>query len=210
MGFDVEINSILRSDDPFVLQKGQVCDFTKSGSRVFFDNIPIWLTRSDWTALAEILVVEQTRTTGSVKGRFRIQHVYDGVESPALTAVFRRMYAPGGDPNIYVLLGGADFVRARDAGTLYEPTLQTVGFIHASPLDQLSRVANKYYATVVDVQVVVVALDRIDAPVKWEPATGGLYPHIYGPMNMDAVVKVVPVKPGADGSFQIDRATIYP
>ena len=74
MGFHVEINSILRTDEPYQLARGSEHDFEKTGSRVFFDTLPIWLTSSDWTARAEIRVLSQTRTPTSVKGRFLVLH----------------------------------------------------------------------------------------------------------------------------------------
>lgn len=203
MGFHVEINSILRSDDPITLQKGAVVDFRKDGSRVFFDNIPIWLTRNDWTALAEIQVVSQTRDGGGVSGKFRIRHIYGEDEQGPITEMFRRMYASGGDPYIYILIAKSDYEKAKKNGTLYEDSLETQGFIHASPIDQLTRVANKYYATAVDVQVMVVEAVEVYAAIKWEPATGGLYPHIYGPLNMNAVARVVPVSKNSDGLYKI-------
>ena len=44
MGFHVEVNAILRSDDydRGALKAGGVCRFAKDGSRVFFDTLPIW------------------------------------------------------------------------------------------------------------------------------------------------------------------------
>ena len=104
MGFHVEINSILRSDEYSELAVGQVRSFRKQGSRVFFDNIPIWLTRSDWTALAEIQVTNQTRTATEVKGEFQVLHVYRDQEQQQVTEMFRRMYADGGHPFVYVLM----------------------------------------------------------------------------------------------------------
>ena len=203
MGFIAEFNSIIRSDDYPGVQKGSTYPFTKTGSRIVFDNIPIWLTRNDWTALAEIRVTTQTRTTAQVSGEFVVEHVYDAAEQAMLTGMFRRMYANGSDPFIYLLISAADYQAAAARGTLYEATLQGSGFIHASPIDQLTRVANKYYKGVADVRVAVVQVLKVDAPIKWEPATAGIYPHIYGPLNMDAVTRVVPVSPGADGNFDI-------
>ena len=93
MGFKVEINSILRSDEYPVLKQGATYPFEKSGSRVFFDDIPIWLTRMDWTALAEIQVISQKRISGNVSGEFRVLHIYEEDEQKLLTGVFVRMYA---------------------------------------------------------------------------------------------------------------------
>ena len=92
MGFKVEINSILRSDDFAVLKVGASYQFEKSGSRVFFDDIPIWLARMDWTALAEIQIISQQRVSGNVSGEFRVLHIYEADEQKLLTGIFVRMY----------------------------------------------------------------------------------------------------------------------
>ena len=57
-------------------------------------------TRSDWTALAEILVRSQTRTPQGVTRTFEVTHVYDDAEQAPITEMLRRMYASGGDPYI--------------------------------------------------------------------------------------------------------------
>jgi hypothetical protein len=92
LGFKVEINSILRSDAYAELEVGHDYTFEKVGSRLFFDDIPIWLTRTDWTALAEIQIVSQTRNSGQVMGTFRVKHLYDQMEQKCLTGAFVRMY----------------------------------------------------------------------------------------------------------------------
>jgi uncharacterized protein (DUF952 family) len=210
MGFHVEVNCILRSDEDYVLAVGKVCDFRKSGSRIFFDNIPVWLTKSDWTALAEISIVEQTRDPDPKKkeltGKFRIEHVYAGDEQNTVTDMFRRMFSfPGEfDPYFYLLEDRATYEAAVKTGYLVRDDLRTEGFIHSSPANQLTRVANKHYADVDDLVCALVAKDRVLAQVKYEPATAGIYPHIYGPLNMDAVDKVVDIKPGPDGKYDID------
>jgi uncharacterized protein (DUF952 family) len=204
MGFHVEINSILRSDEAYSLERGKEHPFRKEGSRIFFDDIPIWLTRVDWTALAEIRVLSQSRTPAGVAGTFRVLHVYEGEEQEALTVVFRRMYAGSGDPFIYLLLSPNDFAAATARGTWVPATFQADGFIHASPVEQLTRVANKHYGQFGEVRVVVLRADRIRPEVRWETASdGNLYPHIYGPLNLDAAERSVVAKKGADGLFSI-------
>lgn len=92
MGFKVEINSILRSDDYPRLEAEDICAFEKAGSRLFFDDIPIWLTKMNWTALAEIRIVSQTRVTDKVSGQFKVLHVYTSEEQKTLTEIFLRMF----------------------------------------------------------------------------------------------------------------------
>ncbi|MBD3280474.1 hypothetical protein GF389_03035 [Candidatus Dojkabacteria bacterium] len=92
MGFKVEINFILRDDQYTDLKEGEVYKFDKSGSRLFADNLPIWLTKNDWTVLAEIQVVKQTRDGDRTYGEFEVKHVLTEEESKFQTEVFKRMY----------------------------------------------------------------------------------------------------------------------
>lgn len=134
----------------------------------------------------------------------------DPVETTPAPRVGPSAHAGRADPFVYVLVGDAELAAAKARGALHRASLRTEGFLHASPLDQLTRVANKHYADVVDLRVLVVRTVALDVPVRWEPATGGLYPHIYGPMDMGAVERVVPVQKGADGRFHITAADVAP
>ena len=93
---------------------------------------------------------------------------------------------------IYFLLGEDEYRAAVADGQLARESLLSEGFLHASPKNQLARVANKHYGEVDKLLVMVVAVDRLSAELKWERAAGSLYPHLYGPLNMDAVTEVVP------------------
>lgn len=203
MGFHVEINSILRSDDYGELEVGRIYPFRKSGSRVFFDDIPVWLTRSDWTALAEIQILNQSRTPGELKGEFRVLHTYADKQQRQVTQMFRRMYSDGGSPFIYVLMSPETLRESTESGVFAPESLQTEKFVHASPANQLTRIANKYYTANDTVHVAVVRKTKVTAPIKWEPATAGIYPHIYGELNMDSVEQVVTFYIGEDETFSI-------
>ena len=76
------------------------------------------------------------------------------------------------------------------------------GFIHCTDGEEnLLAVANAFYQADKRPHVVLtVALDRVAAPVKYEDPER-LYPHVYGPLNRDAVVAVRRVVRLADGSF---------
>ena len=107
------------------------------------------------------------------------------------------------DPCIYLLMTAAEVDSARATGTWVSASFATEGFMHASPVDQLERVANKHYRQKLDVHVVCVRTDLLISELRWEPAAGSLYPHIYGPLNFEAVVGTVPTERNPDGSFRI-------
>ncbi|MEU6146312.1 DUF952 domain-containing protein [Streptomyces sp. NPDC047081] len=77
-------------------------------------------------------------------------------------------------------------------------TLQEEGFIHLSTRAQLPRTA-RFYEGLDDLVVLVVDPGRLDVPVKYESGEPGgeEFPHVYGPIPVDAVVAVEPwVWPG--------------
>ena len=73
-------------------------------------------------------------------------------------------------------------------------TLQEEGFIHCSTRGQLPRTAAAFYAGVPDLVVLVIDPARLDVPLKYEAAKPGgeEFPHVYGPIPVDAVVGVEP------------------
>ena len=92
MGFKIEINSILRVDSCPDPEVGKIYDFENSGSRLYYDDIPIWLIKRDWTAQAEVQVVEQTRKDGKITGKFEVKNILSEEESRVLTEMLKRMY----------------------------------------------------------------------------------------------------------------------
>jgi uncharacterized protein (DUF952 family) len=109
---------------------------------------------------------------------------------------------------IYHIATRADWERARRAG---EYTTSTIGrtlaeenFIHASGPGQVTGVANRYYRGLRDeLLLLVIDPERVLAEIRYEdvPGAAAPYPHIYGPLNADAVVAVRPLPAGPDGTF---------
>ena len=77
------------------------------------------------------------------------------------------------------------------------------GFVHCSEPDQLIRVANLRFAGRSDLVLLWISVARLSAQVLYENLEGGteLFPHVYGPIDLDAVVAATPFRPGADGRF---------
>ena len=204
MGLKIEVNTILRTDEVYDLKVGQTYSFSKSGSRVFMDNIPMWLTNRDWLAQAEIKIMSQTRKDNVVTGEFRVEYIYEGQEQEQITAMFIRMYAGLSDKNIYMISDQTELEDANKMGFLTRDSLSVEGFIHASPKSQLTRVANKYYKAKTNPLILVIQKDKLTTELKWEPATGGTYPHLYGNLNLDAIVKTIPIQLEENGRFDIE------
>jgi uncharacterized protein (DUF952 family) len=105
-------------------------------------------------------------------------------------------------PEIFHLALRPDWEAARAAGGPYEistrgKTLREIGFIHACRThDQVDRVRRSFYADLdpqEDLVLLVIDPDRLDAPVRHEPADGDVFPHIYGPVPLDGVIQVRPL-----------------
>jgi uncharacterized protein (DUF952 family) len=77
------------------------------------------------------------------------------------------------------------------------------GFIHFSTATQARETAAKHFAGQAGLLLVAIDADRLGAALKYEVSRGGaLFPHLYGVLEMDAVLWVKPLPIGADGSHQ--------
>jgi uncharacterized protein (DUF952 family) len=74
-------------------------------------------------------------------------------------------------------------------------SLAQQGFIHCSLPHQLREVAERFYGDADDLVVLVIDSARLTVPVRYEAPEPGAdqYPHIYGPVPVDAVTTVIPV-----------------
>jgi len=98
-----------------------------------------------------------------------------------------------------------DWEQARAEGSYRADTLASEGFIHCSTPEQVIPVANHLFRGQPDLVLLVIDRDKVRAPIRDENLEGGttLYPHIYGPLNLDAVRSVLDFPPRDDGSFEL-------
>lgn len=97
---------------------------------------------------------------------------------------------------------------AGKAGQYEADSLAEQGFIHCSRESQVLRVANSYYAGQPGLVLLVIDPAKLSPELRWEPGTdlaSELFPHVYGPVNLDAVVDVLPFEPNADGTFSLPK-----
>ena len=119
---------------------------------------------------------------------------------------------------IYHITTRAAADQARRSGEYRTDSLASQGFIHFSKIFQTLNVANAFYAGQSDLVILVVDVSRLKAELKFEapahpagsapgaaplPSAEALFPHLYGPLNFDAVVRQVDLPLGPDGSFKL-------
>ena len=74
------------------------------------------------------------------------------------------------------------------------------GYLHFSAAGQVAETARRHFVGQADLVLIVVDADRLGAKLKWEPSRGGaLFPHLYGPLPLHAVIAVEPLALGAGG-----------
>lgn len=117
---------------------------------------------------------------------------------------------------IFHIARSSDWQAARASGvyrlSTRDRTLDDVGFIHCSYAHQVATVANAIYRGERNLVLLEIDLSRLSSPLKPEPATPGgePFPHIYGPLNVDAVTLVRAYGPGRDGTFaDHDRCPVH-
>lgn len=104
------------------------------------------------------------------------------------------------------------WAQAQRAGQYVHASLERGGYIHCSlpTEDQLLAVADAHFLGEPDLVLLVMDPGRLTAEVRFEPYEEGspLFPHVYGPVNLEAVVRVVDFSPGADGRFRLPERNV--
>jgi uncharacterized protein (DUF952 family) len=89
---------------------------------------------------------------------------------------------------------------ALHAGHYVPDAFAADGFIHLSEERQWFRTAQRFYRGQPNLVLLVVDEHRLTASVRREAADGELFPHLYGPINLDAVVSVYDLPLDARGN----------
>lgn len=85
-----------------------------------------------------------------------------------------------------------------------DSTLADVGFIHCSFPEQTIDIANRKYNNYNDLVLLFIDEAKVKVPIKHEDALSGrtgTFPHIYGPLNIEAVYATVPLHKNDKGEF---------
>ena len=92
---------------------------------------------------------------------------------------------------------------AQFAGNYTGDTLHSDGFIHLCQPVQLLTVAERFFKGQEGLVVMVVDSERVRSPLRYEQSDGEDFPHLYGPLNMDAVLQVVDFPLNDSGKFEL-------
>jgi len=77
---------------------------------------------------------------------------------------------------------------------------QRDNFIHFSTAAQVAETAAKHFSGQSDLLLISVDAGRLGSALRWEPSRGGaLFPHLYGPLAPEAVIRVDLLPLGPDG-----------
>ena len=104
---------------------------------------------------------------------------------------------------IYHICLRTDWESAQKAGVYVGDTFATEGFIHCSSRTQTAPTANSFFAGQSGLVVLEIDPERLDANLVYEDTAdaGQDFPHIYGELNLNAIVAVHDFEPGSDGKF---------
>ena len=98
-----------------------------------------------------------------------------------------------------------EWEQAQATGEYSVDSLKNEGFIHCSTPQQVLGPANALYHGRHGLILLLIDPDRVGARIVYEDCyqSGQAFPHIYGPLNADAVVQVVDFPPNDDGTFAL-------
>jgi uncharacterized protein (DUF952 family) len=103
-----------------------------------------------------------------------------------------------------------DWEKALISGEYRAASLNSEGFIHCSTLKQTIDTANVFYRGQSGLILLCIDEAKLKSECKFEKPTGGakhdpnvgnFFPHVYGPLNISSVIKIVDFPPGENGLF---------
>jgi uncharacterized protein (DUF952 family) len=114
---------------------------------------------------------------------------------------------------IYHITSRRAWREAQQRGDYRVESLETEGFIHCSTDAQVLPVAEKYYPGQRNLLVLKIDPTLLSSDLRWEPPSGGTpppgvpagepFPHVYGPIDLDAIVQVFDLETDPDGKHSV-------
>jgi len=108
----------------------------------------------------------------------------------------------GTQPWLVHLCTHAAWQAAQESGSYQPVSLAAEGFIHLSRPDQILKVANTFYHGIRDAILLWIDPARLQAALRWEAVDEDVFPHLYGTLNLEAVVAASNLIPDQDCIFR--------
>lgn len=108
-------------------------------------------------------------------------------------------------PVILHIASREQWQRALRAGFYEAPSLAEEGFIHCSTPEQVLRVADALFRGERDLVLLVIDPEHVAAELVYEAPEEGEepFPHLYGPLELEAVMRVLPFEADEAGRFSL-------
>jgi len=116
---------------------------------------------------------------------------------------------------IFHITSRTDWEAAQARGEYIAESLATEGFIHCSTISQVIPVANNFYKGQNDLLLLQIEPTLLSSTLKWEAPSGGTpppgvpegdqFPHVYGLINLNAVVNVIELVTDSNGQFSLPK-----
>jgi uncharacterized protein (DUF952 family) len=98
------------------------------------------------------------------------------------------------------------WAQAKNLGTYRSDSLDTEGFIHCSTSAQVVGSANRFFTGLTNLVILVIDIDRVTPEIRYEGTDpNNLFPHIYGELNIDAVIRVIDLESDSNGLFVLPK-----
>lgn len=96
---------------------------------------------------------------------------------------------------IYHITSKEEWANAIEKGFFEVASLQLEGFIHCSQEHQVAGVLQRYYSGKINLVKLVIDETKVINKIIYEnaPSVNQNFPHIYGTLNIDAVIDVVEI-----------------
>lgn len=96
------------------------------------------------------------------------------------------------DEFIFHIITQSDWDEAIGQGYYRAKSVDSEGFMHCSRTEQVEGVLERYYANQSNLYKLTIQSNLVKAPIQYEiaPSINQLFPHIYGNLNIDAVIEV--------------------
>jgi len=96
-------------------------------------------------------------------------------------------------PIIYHVTTAAEWKSAQENGFYEAASLKTEGFIHCSEQHQVAGVLERYFKDKNGLVKLVIDTSKLSSRYvqEWSPSIRDTFPHIYGPVNTEAVIDIV-------------------